>query len=1536
MNFLENVFAIFASFLYLLCSGKTNVFGESHGDIFTNCGGLYEEPKGVLSTPNFPGPYPTPLYCEWLIHAPNPGKKIVLYFTQNFMKDSIYISSYDHYQDINLYVGRTELGQIFWEHDLAFLVEYKPYILIQFSVESIGNRHLRVIDHLLDVYGFNITYEVVDKNENLIKNTCSVKTCSYLGNCIASADFSNYSCQCFDKFFGENCQYGPYCDPENGINLCSNGGLCKYFFGSLINQCECPDGFGGAYCERAAGESLNVTAMPEECLTLKCSHECEIDFTGQPKCYCPDGYSMDEDNLTCIPIDRYRFDVSLEFQKFINIPSISEVEKIKNQIRERLKSNGIKTVSDLEIHGFRNSTETTVLEFHFNCLVSEVNSVKDALKSLTDLGDLAGYRLKQTVPKYESNPELMLSEIMNYDPHPTLRGKMLTLVCAAKGSSKMKFRWFKDNVRVDTSLTLRNAWETIVPHTVHGMFLSVLNIDSVMPIDQGLFSCQVEDFGKSVVGSVDVTVNNYPRVQLDPMSLSVNKGQTVAFKCLSPDDSWQHFTYEWLKNGMKIAANSKSEYSEELYPTGVRLVVPEVKEHAEYTCKVTNEAGSANVSAFVYVIADNATAHFCSRSYVGEVVWLNTSGGHFDVQRCPTEQGGYARRHCECDASYRHCKWAEPNFSKCQSLRLIHTYDELELLRNGYQQTNLSDIFDDLYKFTLSKNKDAILFSGDVDMVAGILKELISHMKTFPQLVQRDKMKIEAGRLVDLLGEILHRSSMATPDEKSDILVGPSVVQTIHNLVTGAIEELQFSTPLKILSSVLDMIEETLTEVPCATCDTGYATKHQTEDTVLPMKVKTFTVRSRYLVDLLSYRDAINNKANRIEFTPVSAVYSVAHRNEDITNFRNPTARIVINHNTDAKVLRSNTTVCLKWAFDIRHIYSGMWTQEGCVTRESHRDRTVCECRLPGHFIAGMIPSNITDVSQIHLVNEISLPFIISYSVSLVLVIIACVVYIRTIRNLNIEIHTVHFSFVISIVLATAVRVICLIHVNASQVLTEVLGSTLTFSFYVAVTALSLEMFHLFVITYNIKLILMTKLKFIIVCWGIPFILMIPTIFVSKYLDNDDPYSCHAICWMYLGSRQLLVFVLILSLNLSIYILLLILCICSLRKWTEEWRYAEKQTYVKSILKNSILFLFLLLTIGSGVDLEPWSNMPHVACNITFQLSLCMLVLIIRCIINKHVRYLCIRICCGTPRRESTLKDQANYKSFRAFIEPTRVNNVVISQEEDNVSKYYDEVNRTKYTKERKRMLSSLLGSGSNGSGPESRRSASGGSTAETSVSYNSSSGGSKESTSPSLLMNFFSHSGTDCGILINEYSKSTSSVGASGSVKDDIQPALQTNDSNIIIDKRDKSKSVSSKCNKKKSNVIIEGKCKHTNPKLEVHSSAMNELSFTHIDHEFRNQPEDTHATESNNKQQSSKSISEPNNSHSNQYNIHHIPLIHGTPEKDFLCNQEDLSGHDDSCEEIDSLEGGADDNVRECCALLNHNEDDISDLEDDKSSCS
>ena len=76
-------------------------------------------------------------------------------------------------------------------------------------------------------------------------------------------------------------------------------------------------------------------------------------------------------------------------------------------------------------------------------------------------------------------------------------------------------------------------------------------------------------------------------------------------------------------------------------------------------------------------------------------------------------------------------------------LLIIHVNDytifQLELLRLGYQQTTLKRVFDLLYHFVLP-NHPMILYSGDIDMVSGILKELLVHMKNFPELATVDEI----------------------------------------------------------------------------------------------------------------------------------------------------------------------------------------------------------------------------------------------------------------------------------------------------------------------------------------------------------------------------------------------------------------------------------------------------------------------------------------------------------------------------------------------------------------------------------------------------------------------------------------------------------------------------------------------------------------------------------------------------------------------------------------------------------------------------
>ena len=56
--------------------------------------------------------------------------------------------------------------------------------MIFLKVTDTGNIHLRVGDFLMDVYGFNITYEIVDINTNLRTDACSVYKCSFLGKIV--------------------------------------------------------------------------------------------------------------------------------------------------------------------------------------------------------------------------------------------------------------------------------------------------------------------------------------------------------------------------------------------------------------------------------------------------------------------------------------------------------------------------------------------------------------------------------------------------------------------------------------------------------------------------------------------------------------------------------------------------------------------------------------------------------------------------------------------------------------------------------------------------------------------------------------------------------------------------------------------------------------------------------------------------------------------------------------------------------------------------------------------------------------------------------------------------------------------------------------------------------------------------------------------------------------------------------------------------------------------------------------------------------
>ena len=98
-----------------------------------HCGRFINDSRGFIHTPSFPKRFPVPILCRWVLKRP-PGKKIVLYFTQFYMRESFHLTEYDSYTDEQIYRGRHELGTVSFEDGVTSFSVYKPLLVLEFQV----------------------------------------------------------------------------------------------------------------------------------------------------------------------------------------------------------------------------------------------------------------------------------------------------------------------------------------------------------------------------------------------------------------------------------------------------------------------------------------------------------------------------------------------------------------------------------------------------------------------------------------------------------------------------------------------------------------------------------------------------------------------------------------------------------------------------------------------------------------------------------------------------------------------------------------------------------------------------------------------------------------------------------------------------------------------------------------------------------------------------------------------------------------------------------------------------------------------------------------------------------------------------------------------------------------------------------------------------------------------------------------------------------------------------------------------------------
>lgn len=158
------------------------------------CGGILTADRGIIHTPNFPHKFPVPIRCLWIVdasmvmHGGELNSSIVVYFTQQYVLSGLTFTEYMYYSE-DYQVKSHQTAAFQWNEDSATQVAWirfaSPYLAIEFTMADLYGSHLRAFDQLLDVYGFNVTYEVGTVKEN----HCNALKCRFLGHCYATQDF---------------------------------------------------------------------------------------------------------------------------------------------------------------------------------------------------------------------------------------------------------------------------------------------------------------------------------------------------------------------------------------------------------------------------------------------------------------------------------------------------------------------------------------------------------------------------------------------------------------------------------------------------------------------------------------------------------------------------------------------------------------------------------------------------------------------------------------------------------------------------------------------------------------------------------------------------------------------------------------------------------------------------------------------------------------------------------------------------------------------------------------------------------------------------------------------------------------------------------------------------------------------------------------------------------------------------------------------------------------------------------------------------
>ncbi|XP_050447522.1 uncharacterized protein LOC126849600 isoform X2 [Cataglyphis hispanica] len=742
--------------LYLCCANLPSVI--TYLDPF--CGGYLTGSKGIIHTPNFPGPFPVPIKCRWVIDVsdiPSTNSSIVVYLTQLYVYKGLRFTEYAYYESETMNFGAALIkevteGNVF---EYRHLRTFRPFLVVDFELDRLEGNHVRVLNDLLDVYGFNVTYEMTEEHPNF--ESCTMRDCSFAGNCLVTADYTSFWCDCFSGFSGKSCNEGPLCFNDEHNPVCQNGATCRQI-GAEAMRCDCPSGYVGHNCETRLMDTLDT-----ECASENCILQCPLDNQQQP-CACKDG--------TKIYNNRSRYECRI---KLSNVTSLrtgltsqhGSLESIvSKQLTKYLRNSNITFMEELKI---LNVTPTAEVTFHFFGNSDDGDKIRESLNRLVQRRRLSEISLESTHFTFQQKPALKLqslriNQVNDYEIH---LGEQIVLSCAAQGS--INFTWYKDGMLVNTSKATREIWISDLPNDGSDVYTSILTIEKATLLDAGQYTCQVMDWSVQQCKSIYVEVRDEPNVKVVPMSATIEKGSNIQLTCMTSNMRNIGIGFGWTKNRALLKLEPGQAVWEDLYPAGSILKITNIQKSAIYTCNVAHKSMSVRVE-----VMNRTLIPICLNGESWGLQWPVTAPGSEALLECPRYfVGRRVSRLCSMkDATTP--EWQMPDFSSCLYETLLLPYNNFRSLMLGYQNTTSSDTI--LAFWEILRKRTLTLYPGEGDRIMSMLAEI----ERYQHSIDPSDAYISAEALTHITNRILSNEHSILSQEKLSVLLQLTQRNLIH------------------------------------------------------------------------------------------------------------------------------------------------------------------------------------------------------------------------------------------------------------------------------------------------------------------------------------------------------------------------------------------------------------------------------------------------------------------------------------------------------------------------------------------------------------------------------------------------------------------------------------------------------------------------------------------------------------------------------------------------------------------------------------